>query len=251
MVSFVSYIRVSTSRQGASGLGLEAQRASVAQYVTNVGGELLAEYTEVESGKRNDRPVLRDALARCRKQGAVLVIAKLDRLARNVAFISALIEARTEFIAVDAPYANKLMLHLLAAFAEHEREQIGLRTKAALAAAKARGVKLGTYGVVLAATNRAEALDHAETLRPILAPLVGPDVTLQAIADTLIRQQVPTRDGGTWTPTTVRRVLIRLGLHQGRNGLTKPATEAPNGLIAPGLPIHHQISQRVSECSTR
>jgi DNA invertase Pin-like site-specific DNA recombinase len=142
MAQFVAYYRVSTDRQGTSGLGLDAQRTAVLAHAAN--GQLIAEYTEVESGKKHtNRPQLLAALAECRRSGATLVIAKLDRLGRNVAFISALMEGGIDFVACDNPYANRLMLHMLAAFAEHEREQISQRTKAALAAAKARGVRLG------------------------------------------------------------------------------------------------------------
>ena len=139
--SFVSYLRVSTRRQGESGLGLEAQRQAVFAY-TN-GGRLLAEYLEVESGKRNDRPQLLAALAHAQATGATLIIAKPNRLARNVHFISGLMEAGVDFVAADLPSANRLTINVLAAVAEHEREMISARTKAALAAAKARGVRLG------------------------------------------------------------------------------------------------------------
>src|SRR3954454_708728 len=141
MQGFVAYYRVSTDRQGQSGLGLDAQRAAVAGFVGT--RELIAEFTEVESGKRADRPQLAAALELCRRRRAMLVIVKLDRLARNVAFIANLMEAGVEFTAVDMPSANKLTLHILAAVAEHEREMISARTRAALAAARARGVRLG------------------------------------------------------------------------------------------------------------
>jgi DNA invertase Pin-like site-specific DNA recombinase len=139
---FVAYYRVSTDRQGASGLGLEAQRQAVARYLGR--GRLLAEFTEVESGRRHtNRPELLTALALCRKWRAVLVIARLDRLARNVAFIANLMESSVDFVACDMPQANRLTIHILAAVAEHERELISQRTKAALAEAKRRGTKLG------------------------------------------------------------------------------------------------------------
>ena len=142
-LAFVAYYRVSTERQGQSGLGLDAQKAAVAAYMRGKG-ELEGEFVEVESGRKDDRPQLAAALALCRrKPGRVLVIAKLDRLARSVAFISNLMESGVAFLAVDMPYANKLTLHVLAAVAEHEREMISQRTKAALAAAKARGTRLG------------------------------------------------------------------------------------------------------------
>ncbi|GEO43269.1 hypothetical protein SAE02_74170 [Skermanella aerolata] len=123
MVAFVAYSRVSTDRHGKSGLGLDAQRSAVAGFVAG-RGELVAEFTEVESGRKNDRPQLAAALDLCRRQKAMLVIAKLDRLARNVAFISRLMESGAEFVVVDNPHATKLLMHMLAAFAEHERDQI-------------------------------------------------------------------------------------------------------------------------------
>ena len=141
---WISYLRVSTDRQGASGLGLEAQRKAVEDYLNGGSWKLAAEYVEIESGKRsNNRPQLAGALAACKKHKAKLVIAKLDRLARNVHFISGLMDAGVEFVACDMPHANKLTIHILAAVAEHEREAISARTKAALAAAKARGKQLG------------------------------------------------------------------------------------------------------------
>src|SRR5215831_14538405 len=140
---FISYYRVSTSQQGASGLGLEAQREAVARHVAGAGGVIVAEFQEIESGKRNDRPEIAAALAACRLRRVTLVIAKLDRLARNVHFISSLMESGVDFVACDNPHATRLTIHILAAVAEHEREMISQRTIAALAAAKARGVKLG------------------------------------------------------------------------------------------------------------
>ena len=140
---FVSYVRVSTERQGKSGLGLEAQQAAVGTYIAGRHGRLHQEYREIESGKKDDRPQLAAALAACRKNKAVLVIAKLDRLARRVSFISALMDGDVDFVACDFPQANRLTLHILAAVAEHEREMISQRTRAALQAARNRGVKLG------------------------------------------------------------------------------------------------------------
>ncbi len=139
MPSFVAYYRVSTDKQASSGLGLEAQREAVARHVAAAGGAIVASFEEVESGKRNDRPQIAAALAVCRARHATLIIAKLDRLARNVAFISGLMEAKVDFVACDNPYATRLTIHILAAVAEHEREMISQRTKVALAAAKARG----------------------------------------------------------------------------------------------------------------
>jgi DNA invertase Pin-like site-specific DNA recombinase len=140
---FVAYYRVSTDKQGRSGLGLEAQREAVRSFLNGGNWSLADAVTEVESGKRNDRPELDRALGLCRLYGATLVVAKLDRLARNVAFISKLMESGVDFVAVDFPQANRLTVHILAAVAEHEAAMISQRTRAALAAAKARGVKLG------------------------------------------------------------------------------------------------------------
>ena len=139
---FVAYFRVSTEKQGKSGLGLDAQKKSVAQFVSDAD-QLLESYTEVESGKKQDRPKLRMALATAKTHGATLLIAKLDRLARNVAFIANLLESGVDVVAADMPEANKFMLHVMAAVAEQEATAISERTKAALQATKVRGVKLG------------------------------------------------------------------------------------------------------------
>ena len=145
---FVAYYRVSTDRQGKSGLGLDAQREAVTSYLNGGSWQLVQELVEVESGKRADRPQLAAALAACRKHKAKLVIAKLDRLSRNLAFIATLMDSGVEFVAVDNPHANRLTVHILAAVAEHERVMISERTKAALAAAKARGTQLGNPRLV-------------------------------------------------------------------------------------------------------
>jgi DNA invertase Pin-like site-specific DNA recombinase len=165
---FVSYLRVSTARQGISGLGLEAQRASVAGYLNGGDWTLVQEVLEVESGKRNDRPALAEALKLCRKHKATLVIAKLDRLARNVAFISNLMESGVEFIAVDMPQANRFVVHIMAAVAEQEADAISKRTKAALQAAKERGTKLG--GRRMSAKRFAEIAANARKERTARVP---------------------------------------------------------------------------------
>src|SRR5215471_5776281 len=155
---FVAYFRVSTDRQGKSGLGLEAQRKAVLDYLNGGSWELVQEFVEVESGKHSERPQLEAALAACKKHRARLVIAKLDRLSRNLAFIATLMESGVEFTAVDNPHANKLTIHILAAVAQHEREMISERTKAALAAAKARGQRLGNPQLDKAAKRGAAAV---------------------------------------------------------------------------------------------
>lgn len=210
---FIGYIRVSTDRQAQSGLGLEAQRIAIEQYAAKQGREIIEIYVEAESGKLKDRPQLNAALAHCRRAKATLVIAKLDRLARNVAFVSALMETGTDFVAVDAPFANKLMIHLLSAFAEFEREQISERTKAALAAAKARGVKLGTYGKVLGAQKREEAYRFAETIRPaFIAARDAGCVSLREYAAHLTDAGTPTPNGGKWHASNVSLLLRRLDM---------------------------------------
>src|SRR4051812_3905037 len=218
---FVAYYRVSTARQGASGLGLEAQREAVACYLNGGSWTLAAEFVEVESGKRNDRPELAKALATCRRTGATLVIAKLDRLARNVAFVSNLMEASVEFVAVDMPMANKLTVHILAAVAEHEREMISARTKAALAAAKARGTRLGnpngltaearTRGTAVAVARRkAQAAARVADLRPIVEEIKATGrASLRAIAAELDARGIPAPRGGRWTAPAVMRLLGR------------------------------------------
>lgn len=210
---FIGYIRVSTDRQAQSGLGLAAQQAAIEQHAAQQGREIIEIYVEAESGKLKDRPQLNAALAHCRRAKATLLIAKLDRLARNVAFVSALMETGTDFVAVDAPFANKLMIHLLSAFAEFEREQISERTKAALAAAKARGVKLGTYGAVLGARKRDEADRFAETVRTaFIAARDAGCVSLREYAAHLSAAGTPTPNGGKWHASNVSLLLRRLDM---------------------------------------
>src|SRR5271156_3495754 len=195
---FISYLRVSTARQGVSGLGLEAQRESVASYLNGGRWALVREVVEIESGKRNDRPAIAEALRLCRLHRATLIIAKLDRLARNVHFISSLMESGVEFVAVDFPQANRLTVHILAAVAEHEAAMISARTKAALQAAKARGVALGTpnhnliarhaqKGTQASAEARsAAARTRAADILPVIHSVQADGVTtLAGIAETL------------------------------------------------------------------
>jgi DNA invertase Pin-like site-specific DNA recombinase len=195
---FVAYYRVSTDKQGRSGLGLEAQREAVRSYLNGGNWVLAAEVTEVESGKRNDRPELDRALGLCRLYGATLVVAKLDRLARNVAFISKLMESGVDFVAADFPKANRLTI--LAAVAEHEAAMISQRTKAALAAAKARGVKLGNPANLRnridgsakgTAAKAARADKRTADLLPVIAPLKAGGASLRQIADRLTRRGIP------------------------------------------------------------
>ena len=212
---FVAYYRVSTDRQGRSGLGLDAQRKAVMDYLNGGAWELAGEYTEIESGRHSDRPELAKAIAACRKQRARLVIAKLDRLSRNLAFIATLMESGVEFVAVDNPTANKLTVHILAAVAQHEREMISERTKAALAAAKARGTKLGTpdpRGAVkrMVKARKAGAERFAANALPMIRAVQAMGFTSNAaIAAELNARKVPTARGKEWTHVQVGAVLAR------------------------------------------
>jgi DNA invertase Pin-like site-specific DNA recombinase len=206
--SFVAYFRVSTDRQGRSGLGLEAQQKAVRDYLS--GGAIIGEFIEVESGKWNDRPELDKALASCRRHKAKLVIAKLDRLSRNLAFIAALMDAGVEFIAVDNPHANKLTLHILAAVAQHEREMIAERTRSALQAAKVRGIRLGRNAALLAPIYRERANERARQLGPLLLELQAGGLSAQRMATELNSRQVPTPKGAKWHAQTVLRAMRRI-----------------------------------------
>lgn len=220
----VCYLRVSTARQGASGLGLEAQRAAVMAHVAAHGMTVAAEFVEVESGKRDDRPQLAAALAACRLHRAQLVIAKLDRLARNVAFIANLMDGGCDFVACDMPHANRLTLHLMAAMAEHEREMISQRTKAALAAAKARGTRLGNpngaahllegcrrAAAASVARRRTDALQRDWAIAPVLAELAAAGIEGgRKLAYELNAMGVPAPSGGIWTAGQARAVARRL-----------------------------------------
>jgi DNA invertase Pin-like site-specific DNA recombinase len=206
---FVAYYRVSTDRQGRSGLGLEAQQAAIRGYLGATAP--IAEFTEIETGKRNDRPALKQALALCHKRKARLVIAKLDRLSRNLAFIATMMDSGVEFVAVDNPHATRLTLHILAAVAEHERELIADRTKAALQAAKARGIRLGRNGADrLAPAYRAEAIERARQLAPLLAELKNAGMSARQMAVQLTARGIPTPTGARWHAQTVIRMLDRV-----------------------------------------
>jgi DNA invertase Pin-like site-specific DNA recombinase len=216
---FVSYLRVSTKRQGESGLGLEAQREAVAVWLNGGDWTLVEEHVEVESGRRNDRPELEKAFAACRAYNAKLVIAKLDRLSRDAHFLLGLQKAGVEFIAVDMPHANRLTVGVMALVAEQEREAISQRTKAALAAAKARGTKLGKpKGTPVPRSdvgringqkaNAANAQAFAERLRPILDQFSGKSAN--AAAQELNQRGYATARGGQWSATQVIAIRKRL-----------------------------------------
>ena len=220
--AFVSYLRVSTSKQGTSGLGLEAQRAAVNGFLTGGRWTLVKELVEIESGKRNDRPALNEALSLCKRRRATLVIAKLDRLARNLHFISGLMESGVDFIAVDMPEANPTMVRMMAVFAQHEAEAISSRTKAALAAAKARGTQLGgrrvsperfaKIGIVGRAASAEKRIAMAASMRNELRPVIeeiraAGAVTLRQIAAGLNIRGEKTPRGGVWSAVQVQRVV--------------------------------------------
>ncbi len=210
MKKAVAYYRVSTERQGLSGLGLEAQEEAVHRYIAGKGIELQKEYVEVESGKKNNRPVLQEALRYCTENKVLLIIAKLDRLGRNVSFISSLMDSKVKFVAVDNPEATPLILHILAAFAQYEREENSIRTKAALQAAKRRGVLLGKQGNVLAEQNKRESLAFAQKTMPVIKGLQTRGfTTIRAIAGELNRTDTPTfRNKGTrWHVSTVYKIM--------------------------------------------
>jgi DNA invertase Pin-like site-specific DNA recombinase len=212
--AFVAYLRVSTIRQGESGLGLEAQRAAVETFARQHGGAIMASYVEVETGKRSDRPELGKALCAAWKAKATLLIAKLDRLARNVAFIANLMDAGVEFLACDQPFASRLTLHILAAVAEDEARRISERTKAALQAAKALRRKLGspiaakTVAKARAARSAYAAKANATTLAVIREVQKSGVTSLAGIARTLEARGVKTPGGRTqWQPVQVSRLL--------------------------------------------
>ncbi len=214
---FVAYYRVSTQRQGKSGLGLAAQKKAVSDYLNGGNHEVLAEYTEVESGKGSNaldkRPVLREAINCAKKYKAKLLIAKLDRLARNVHFVSSLMESKVDFIIADMPEANALTIHLLSAVAEYERELISKRTKEALAAAKERGVKLGNPRLMPDNAKRSEkAQRFAESLRATLEGYKANGMSQRGICNELDSIGITTTRGGTWSQVQLQRVMSRLNI---------------------------------------
>jgi DNA invertase Pin-like site-specific DNA recombinase len=213
MGKFVAYVRVSTAKQGASGLGLEAQEAAIKAFLTD-SDQLLHTYVEIESGKDSERPELAKALRHANLTGATVLVAKLDRLSRAVAFIAQLMESKVDFVACDQPSATPLTIHIYAAMAEHERNLISQRTKAALRAAKERGVKLGGYrGVKVnpalgTAAKRERAGAFNVRISEAIAELQAEGVSgLSELARRLNERGIPTSRGGTWQATQVARVL--------------------------------------------
>ena len=222
-MDIITYLRVSTDKQGHSGLGLEAQKATIARFVTERQANVIGTYEEIESGKRNDRPELGKAMHQAQITGATLVIAKLDRLSRNAAFLLNLRDSGVDFIAADMPEANKLTVGIMALVAEQEREAISKRTKEALAAAKARGVKLGNPNgsealrrakkgnTASLQAQQAKAEGHALKLVPVIEELQDQGITsLGAISAALNERRVLTPRGKTWHKSSVRNLLTRI-----------------------------------------
>jgi DNA invertase Pin-like site-specific DNA recombinase len=222
---YIAYYRVSTERQGRSGLGLEAQQHAVAEFLRSTGGTLHSEFTEVQSGKDNFRPKLTEALKLCRLTNSTLLIAKLDRLSRNAAFLLTLQAAGVRFVAADMPDMNETVVGIMAVIAQGERKAISDRTKAALAAAKARGVKLGnpslkpgTKRMARDASKAAQAAakKRAEELRELVEDARSKGAaTLRAIADHMNERGIATPRGGRWAPASVSRLLKLLELGGG------------------------------------
>lgn len=221
---FVAYLRVSTQKQGYSGLGLEAQREIIHNYLRDK--QPIFEYVEVESGRKTDkgRPKLKEALTQCRTYGAKLIVAKLDRLARNVSFLSALLDSDVEILFCDFPQANKMVLHILASISQYEAELISTRTKQALAAKKAKGCRLGNPEHLLGKhqaaieksnqTNRQKALDNPNNKRAVamLRILVGQGMTLKEMTEMLNKEGFTTSKGYAFRPSQVYKLLQRYNL---------------------------------------
>lgn len=217
MQQYVTYFRVSTQEQGRSGLGLEAQERDVGLFLdgfSEVPWEVIGSFTDVQSGTEDDRPELAKALALVRKTGATLLVAKLDRLSRKMSFIAPLMDdPKVRLRVASMPHADKFQLHIYAALAEQEREFISARTTAALAQAKARGVKLGGIRPKTEARNvavQAQAKANADRVAGIVQPLRAQGASLRTVADALNGSGVPTARGGVWTAKQVQRVLDRL-----------------------------------------
>ncbi len=216
MTKFVAYYRVSTDRQGQSGLGMEAQRVAVAKHIS--GSELVAEFTEVESGRKNDRQQLALALATAKRSKATLVIAKLDRLARNVHFISGLLESGVPFVCADMPEADRTFLQMMAVFAEWEARKISERTKAALAQVKAQGRALGSpmpeIGSAIGVKRLQDKADaYAQRVGPLVRDIIAKSgaKTLRDIAQVLTARAVETPRGNTdWHASQVSNLLKRI-----------------------------------------
>jgi len=217
---WVAYIRVSTPRQGHSGLGLAAQEYSVQQHVKQHGGELIESFVEVESGRRmRNRPQLQLALEMAKKKRATLIIAKLDRLARNLHTVTSLMDAKIPFIAVDNAHANRLTIQILAAVAEDESRRASIRTSEALKQAKARGVKIGETGKILAKRHKKEAMERATRYLGVIRTIRAAGLhKVREIRDELNRREVPSPGGGKWHLPNTHKLLERLALIELQTG---------------------------------
>ena len=215
MKTYVAYLRVSTTKQGLDGLGMATQENAIKAY----NGNVIKKFVEAESGKRKDRPELEKALAHCKLTGSTLIVAKLDRLARNVHFISSLMESKVDFICCDFPEASPLTLHIMSAVAEHEARTISARTKAALAQAKLRGVKLGNPNLTVEGRHigtargvqsiKDKAAFDAKRVQPTIAALQVTGKSLRMIADELNTMSVKTPRGKQWTAQAVKNAIAR------------------------------------------
>lgn len=250
---YVSYLRVSTDRQGRSGLGLESQRAAVLAFINGGGAQPVKEFVEVESGAAKGadgmrhRPVLREALDYCKREGTTLVIAKLDRLSRSVRFIAELLEAKVPIRAADMPEANEFVLHIMAAVAQQERKAISERTRSALAAAKARGTRLGSP--VLEQEHdrqRAASRAHEAKVMPAIREMQAKGLSQRAIIERLNKIGLPAPRGGKWWPRTLTRFLVRIAAQKGAD---KPATAA-KGRVSSRIPTRGAQVRRGNARST-
>jgi len=211
---YVVYRRVSTQRQGDSGLGLEAQSDAVARFIQSSGGEIVTEMTEIESGKNADRPILLEAIRQCKEQGYTLLVAKLDRLTRNLHFVTTLQQTKVNFVAADNPHATPFLIHILVAVAEHEKNLISQRTFSALQAAKRRGVKLGNPNYLTAIPKAIKARQEIAakknaTLRQIVLETIAKTglQKLSDVANCLNLRGIKTNRGCQFTPTHIHRLL--------------------------------------------
>lgn len=219
---YVAYLRVSTQKQGYSGLGLEVQREIIHKHLQDKVP--VAEYIEIESGRKKERPKLKEALSLCRKEGATLIVAKLDRLARNVSFLSNLLESDVEIVFCDFPQANKMVLHILSAISQYEAELIAVRTKSALQAKKARGFKLGNpehlmdkhkqaiRNSIRSCKEKADNNPNNKRAVAMLRTLIKEKYTLKSMADTLNREGFVTSQGYNFSKSTVYKLIKRYNL---------------------------------------
>lgn len=215
MENYIAYYRVSTNKQKNSGLGLEDQKQQVLKYINSVEGKLLKEFEDVESGSKSNRPNLIKAIEHCTLTNSTLVIAKLDRLSRNVAFLAKLLESQVRFVCCDNPHANKLTIHILSAVAEEERRLISQRTKAALAQAKTKGIKLGTNNLPKSDASTAQNARDGKTKKATLfyasiLPTLSSvkHLSYRKQAEWLNNQNIKTRTGGNWYANSVKRIYL-------------------------------------------